>query len=151
MRNRRGFSLVEILVVTVIVSILLSFAVAVLGPMRRGGRLSLACFKVSGTMRLARSMAIANNRLYSVGFQGTELRIWPTSGSIANPESVEILPDNISIHTPLPPAEVVFAQDGSCTPAWTVVLREDTEGDLRSVTLEPAIGLPGVAEVVTSP
>ncbi len=151
MHNCRGFSLIEVLVVTVIIAILLSFAVAVLAPMRRGGRLSLACFKVSGTMRLARSMAIANNQLYSVGFQGTELRIWPTSGSINNPESVEILPDNISLHAPFPPAAVVFAQDGSCSPAWTVVLREDTEGALRSVTLESAIGLPGVAEVVPSP
>lgn len=67
-KNRRAFSLVELLVVIVIMGIIAGFAVPALGPVLRGSGLSQSATMLADQMSMARQVAISNTTMVQVRF-----------------------------------------------------------------------------------
>lgn len=83
-RDRRAFSLVELLIVICIIGLLATLSVPALGSLRSAGNINQASLNVSLMLEQARSYAMANNTYVWVGFDNDEansrLRVAAVSG-----------------------------------------------------------------------
>lgn len=83
MRNRKGFSLVEIIVMIGIFGLLSAIAIPAVNSYVRSNRLATTTDQMAADMQMVRSMSIANGRIYrltatNVGYTITD----PVSGDI---------------------------------------------------------------------
>lgn len=151
-RGSRGFSLTEMVVVLAILMLLMAIIIPTIGPMRRQGRMKAASASVAGTLRLARSMAIAQSAVYNVEFETStspdEVRIYSGTGSKSRPDRVELLPEGVvlkSVSPSLPPP-IRFQPDGSCSNSFTVTIRGEKDDEYR-IKVSPASGQVSVERV----
>ena len=73
LRDSRGFSLIELMIVVAMVGIMAGMAVISFGGMRQGLRGDGAMRVVMGQLNLARELAVARRRFVSVDFVGTNV------------------------------------------------------------------------------
>ncbi len=150
-RGSRGFSLTEMVVVLAILMLLMAIIIPTIGPMRRQGRMKAGVASVAGALRLARSMAIAQSAIYSVDFETStdpdEVRIYSGTGSKSKPDRIELLPERVSLHPPLPAdGALQFQPDGSCSGSFTVTIRGEKDDEYR-IKVSPANGRVSVERV----
>ena len=137
-----GFSLTEVVVVMAILMVMLAAALPIIGPMRQRGRLNVASGAIAGSLRTARSLAIAHSAVYSVEFETAgdvdEARIYSGSaGSKLNADLVEQLPKDYSV-SPLPPV-ISFEPDGTCRGTYSIKI-QSPDGREHTVTVSAASG-----------
>ncbi len=147
-----GFSLTEMVVVLAILLVLMAALLPIIGPLRRRGRLNVASGAVAGSLRTARSMAIARSTVYSVEFETAgdvdEARIYSGStGSKLNADLVEQLPRDHSIYSCTPATPIRFEPDGSCQGTYSIKVR-GPDGREHTVAVNAASGGVKVTRVV---
>ena len=144
--SRRGFSLVEVVVVLGILLVLAAIILPTLGPMRRQGRMRVGAAAVAETLRLARSLAITHSAVYCVDF---EFSIVPAemhiiSGDPPSVDHVEKLPEGVEFFDTgtLPAVGALnFRPDGSCAGTFTINIRNhDSAADTRRIEVKAASG-----------
>ena len=152
--SRRGFTLTELVVALGILVLLMAMIMPSLGPMRRQARRRAAAASVAGTLRLARSMAIAQSAVYHVefdapaapqphrmlihsglGYDGNP--VWPADGA----DNTSWLPEGIGFTSyPKPSNALRFLPDGSARGDVTVKF-VDADGKETTVRVSPASGV----------
>jgi type II secretory pathway pseudopilin PulG len=137
------------MVVLAIVILLAAAVLPTLGPMRRQGRLRAAANTVAGSLRSARSLAIARSDacyVYAVDAPDPD-EVLLYLAPFEKPEAVERLPEGVSFVGSLPdPGDVWFLPDGSCS--TSLVLRVKGEGrEEYRITVSAASGRVSVRKV----
>jgi prepilin-type N-terminal cleavage/methylation domain-containing protein len=141
-RPRQGFSLTEVVVVLAILVVLLAAVLPVIGPMRRQNRLRLGANAVAGSLRAARSLAIARSAPCYVYAEaaGEPDRMRLYFASSTDSELEEVLPGGVRLVAPLPADGALwFDPDGSCSLSFTFLVRND-RGDEYQVAVGAASG-----------
>jgi prepilin-type N-terminal cleavage/methylation domain-containing protein len=144
--NRRGFTLIELVVVMVIIAIGALLLVPNLGAWLPNFRLRGATRDIVSTMRVAQMKAVSNNTQYRVNLDDAEIGVARSyvlqrhSGGVwMNDGALQTLPDGITMDTEqLPAARVVF-NPNSTSSAGSVTL-QNRNGMLRKITIAPATG-----------
>jgi len=111
----RGFSLIEIMIVLVIMSVMLAVAGPRVAKSMRGLTLRSTTKKIAGAMRYARSRAVNTGRIYNVVFdaennrvvllQAQKISLGDTVAGAAEPEQPETLEDNAGDSPQVPQQE----------------------------------------------
>jgi type II secretion system protein H len=139
----RGFSLIELMVVLAIIMVLTAIIVPTIGPMRRQGRMRIGAATVAESLRLARSMAIAQSAAYSVDSPDPyRFRVYPGSEAYVSPNPVletRSLPEGVVLEMIAPPS-VSFQPDGSCSGIVVVIRSLQPPIERRTIEAKAANG-----------
>ena len=123
--DKRGFTLLELMVVIIILGIMMGIAVPLLGNFARGKQLSIASEHISKILTMARSTAIARRRNVYVYFDTNTNEYWVTLYNAAPPAlnnytdaigKIHHLPNSIEFDPSDPPPN----SGGGNQPGWYV-------------------------------
>lgn len=89
-RNRAGFTLLEVLVVLVLVSVITAVVAPVVGTGAQTLRLQSAARHVAATLRLARARAIRQQEVYLVSFDRERGQVTMASGDLDEQRSFDL-------------------------------------------------------------
>ncbi len=89
-RDRAGFTLLEVLVVLVLVSVITAVVAPALGTGTQTLRLQSAARHVAATLRLARASAIRQQEVYLVSFDRERGQVTMASGDLDNQRSFDL-------------------------------------------------------------
>ncbi len=144
--NQRGFTLIELVVVTVIIAVGALWLVPNLGAWLPNYRLRSASRDIVSTMRAAQMKAVSNNAQYRVNLDDAEIGVAGSyilqrnsGGGWVNDGALQTLPTGITINTGQLPAGRVIFNPNSTSSAGSVTL-QNKRGMLRKITITPATG-----------
>ena len=146
--NKKGVTLIELIIVFVIIAILAVLMVPSIGGWLPNYRLRSAARDIVSTMRTAQMRAISNKIQYRVNFNAADvgganryvLQHFDTGGgAFLNDGAVQTLPAGITISANLlPNARAVFNADS--TSSGGSITLQNTKGATRSITLTTTTG-----------
>ena len=142
--NKRGVTLIELVVVIAIIAIGALLLVPNMGPWIQSYRLRSATRDIVSTMRVAQMRAVSNNLNYRVSFDtgaGTYiLQRRNTGGLWVDEGTAQTLPTGISFPSDSPPVNnpLTFSPNSSSN-GGTVTLR-NTKETRRRITVLPSTG-----------
>ncbi len=129
--------------VLAILILLAAMILPTIGPMRRQGRMRVAASTVAESLRLARSLAIAQSAPYSVDWlDDHRLRIYGGFGAFAAASPVvdtTSLPDGV-VRQSASATSVSFQPDGSCSGIVVVIHDSNQTSDTRTIDAKVASG-----------
>ncbi len=135
--------MVELVVALGVLMILAAMVVPTIEPMRRQGRLRVGAATVAESLRLARSLAIAQSAAYGVDSPDAgRIRIYSGGGACASPDMVyetRQLPERV-LRESLSAPYVSFQPDGSCSGLVVVIRDRDQASDKRTIEAKVASG-----------
>ena len=144
--NKKGVTLVELIVVLVIIAVGAALVIPNLRPWINNFRLRSATRDVVSTLRTAQMKAVSNNCFYQVDFTAADYILrrsstgldpdpWPSEGA------TQTLPTGISIKSNSfanPGLKALFKPNSSSN-GGTVIL-QDPKGTTRTITVLPSTG-----------
>lgn len=128
MRNNRGFTLIEIMVVIVIIGITVGFALIAFGDFGEGKRIQFAAEQLVNSMRLAQQQAILETSTLGLRIDSKSYQILQLQGSQWSPMSnkgifkITYFPHNtlITLNTPsrspIGTPSIIITASGDMTP-----------------------------------
>ncbi len=134
--SEKGFTLFELLVVIVIISISLAICTVALAPGLRGAVSRASAKRVATTLARARNLAVSEARPYYVHLSEDGLRIVASDGTLKERVS---LPRGTSIG-PAGGSTVSFYPRGGSSGGSFEVLDTETGKRRHSITVDPATG-----------
>lgn len=132
----RGFTLLEILVVLVLLGILAGVALPATGRFLENFRFRQQAGDIMATLRYARLRAITGGREVRVALDEEFSDVLRLTGGVDEVRTFDFGPEE---SLALDPGEIVFFPEGQATPA-TVTYAKGDRG--REITMEPLTGLP---------
>ena len=149
-KNRRSFTLIEMLVVLAVIVLILGVSVPFFASFSKGAKLKTVASDVSEILNSARSLAITNRKNYSVVFDFID---YPHSYYIIDEKDQLFgkryyLPSSIRFHRPNNPdspttfssAKATFSSTGGLIGNSGSVWIADTKGGFRCVTVSNTTG-----------
>jgi prepilin-type N-terminal cleavage/methylation domain-containing protein len=106
--KKRGFTMLEILVVIAVLGILMSIGSLFLGPMIRQQRLNEATRTLGETLRRVSDLALNQSQEYTLSNNSTTLTWLGESGATGN----QTLPYNLTIASVMPSGNITFSGRG---------------------------------------
>jgi len=144
--NQRGFTLIELVVVMVIIAIGALLLVPNLGAWLPNFRLRSATRDIVSTMRAAQMKAVSHNAQYRVNLDEAEIGVARSyilqhhSGGVwVNDGALQTLPDGVTLNIDQLPAGRVMFNPNSTSSAGSVTL-QNRRGLFRKITITPATG-----------
>jgi prepilin-type N-terminal cleavage/methylation domain-containing protein len=147
--NKRGVTLIELVIVFVIIAVMAVLMVPNIGGWLPNYRLRNAIREVASTMRMAQMRAISNRVQYRVSFNtadvgattppGYVLQRDSGGGAFVNDEAIRTLPSGITITANLFPNERAVFNTNSTSSGGSITL-QNTKGATRTITLTTATG-----------
>jgi Tfp pilus assembly protein FimT len=140
--NRRGVTLIELIVITVIIAIGAVLIAPNIGAWLPGYRLRSATRDIVSTMRMAQLRAISTNFQYQVSFNpgaGTYiLEFRNTAGAWVSEGATQVLPAAVQINSITFPDNKAVFNPNSTSSTGSLTLR--THSRDRVITLTPSTG-----------
>lgn len=145
MRNNRGFTLIEIMIVIVIIGITVGFALIAFGDFGEGKRIQFAAEQLVNTMRLAQQQAILETSTLGLRIDNKSYQILQLQNSQWSPMSnkgifkATYFPNNtlITLNThqraPIGTPPIIITASGDMTP-FTLSFGSTKEGQLVVLT-----------------
>ena len=140
--NKRGVTLIELIVVIVIIGILGAFLAPNIGAWLPNYRLRGAARDIVSTMRTAQMRAVSTNLIYEVSFtipKNYILKYQNTLGAWINEGTTQTLPSGVSITTTTLPGQNAVFNPNSTSSSGSVTL-QNSKGTQRRLTLTPSTG-----------
>ena len=145
--NKKGVTLIELIIVFVIIAIMAAFIVPGIGSWLPRYRLRSATRDIISTMRTAQVRAVSNNIQYRVNLNDADigannyvLQYQTTTGvTWVNDGAVQSLPPGISISANTLPGKYAQFNPSSQSSSGTVTLK-NIKGATKSITLTPSTG-----------
>ena len=143
--NRKGITLIELLIVFVIIAIGAALMVPNLGGWRHHYRLRSAARDIVSIMRAAQMKAVSNNLQYGVAFDtGThEFQLYRDSGGLQPDGASNALPTGVTFNSVSFPADgtlgkrlVRFFPDTTASDDGTIVLSNTVKGVQTTRTVQ---------------
>jgi prepilin-type N-terminal cleavage/methylation domain-containing protein len=143
--NKKGFTLIELVVVMVIIAIGATLMVPGIGRWLPNYRLRSATRDVVSTMRTAQIRAVSNNTVYGVAFDTKSIQLYRSSGGLIAEGGSVNLPTGIQFDNNTFPINGTlnkpFAQfNANSTSSAGGVTLKNSKGAERSITLSSATG-----------
>jgi len=134
--NKKGVTLIELIVVLVIIAIGAVLAVPNLGPWLANYRLRTATRDIASNMRTAQMRAVSNNVDYQVFFAGDTYVLQRNSGGVGwiDDGAKQTLPTGITIQSNTFAGSVASFRPNSSSNGGTIVLR-NTRNTTRTITV----------------
>lgn len=152
LNSRRGFTLVEMLVVLAIIGMLLGISLPFTSSFGKGLRIKTAARAILGTLRVARSNAITYRREYTAVFDVENGEYWIEDSGGAIFEKKRRLARSIEFKTPASEGEeaadpvtfeddkVIFRSTGAIQGSSGSVSITDKSGDSRTISIIGSTG-----------
>jgi prepilin-type N-terminal cleavage/methylation domain-containing protein len=143
--NKKGVTLVELIIVFVIIAIMACFSIPAIGRWLPNYRLRTATRDIASTMRSAQMKAISiAGRDYVVDFNvgANSYRLqYNTGGLTFDDGPVQTAPSGITINfAGLPGGKATFKSDSTCSPAPANITLQNTKGAQRKITVLSSTG-----------
>lgn len=140
--NKRGVTLIELVVVIAIIAIGALLLVPNMGPWIQNYRLRTAARDIVSTLRTAQMKAVSNNMTYQVSFNvgaGTYVLQRNTGGVWVEEGAAQTLPTGIRINDPAPTNNPLTFSPNSSSNGGTVTVK-NTRNSERKITVLPSTG-----------
>jgi prepilin-type N-terminal cleavage/methylation domain-containing protein len=140
--NKRGVTLIELVVVFVIIAVLAVLMVPNIGAWLPGYRLRTATREVVSTLRTAQMRAVSTNTAYGVGFGANSCQLYrgtTAEGAPINlPSGVQFINNTFPVNGTLGQRYAQFNPDS--TSSGGGVTLQNTKGAIRRIDLTTATG-----------
>ncbi|MDP2920839.1 MAG: GspH/FimT family pseudopilin [Candidatus Omnitrophota bacterium] len=147
--NRRGFTLVEMLVVLAIIGMLLGISIPFTSGFGKGLKIKTTARSISGVLRVAKSNAVTFRKNYSVVFdvknslywiEGPSGQVYEKKYFLPSPVKFMIKGDEEADPVTFDNDRVVFNPSGAVEGSGGSVTFTDKQGDSRTITITATTG-----------